>query len=142
MQMCHSGVDIFIISQLNTKAPDTTVVDRSRRAEHALCPELLMLWCCTFHRMISCLHVDFECFKLALWPTLRQKLMNFRSIFTRPGDNDEKISNCSLTPKLVHAHNSAVSLMIFFQTFLMTRLPISWWFLGKYHSEMKCFFVW
>ena len=25
----------------------------------------------------DCLHVDFECFKLALWPTLRQKFMNF-----------------------------------------------------------------
>ena len=47
----------------------------------------------------NCL-VDFECFKLALWPTLRQKFMNFWSFLTRPGDkHDEKISNCSSTPK-------------------------------------------
>ena len=44
--------------------------------------------------------------------------------------NDEKISNFSSTPKLLQAHDSAVT----------TRLPISW-FLGKYHSKMKCFFV-
>ena len=32
MQMCRSGVDVFVISWLGTKAPDiktTTVVDRS-----------------------------------------------------------------------------------------------------------------
>ena len=46
----------------------------------------------------DCLNVDFVCFKLALWPTLRQKFMNFWSFLTRPGDkHDEKISNCSST---------------------------------------------
>ena len=64
-----------------------------------------MCWFCTF-QLISqesqddCPHVDFECFKLALWPTLRPKFMNFWSFLTRPGDkHDENISNCSPTPK-------------------------------------------
>ena len=40
------------------------------------------------------IHVDFESFKLALWPTLRQKFMNFWSFLTRPGNkHDEKISS-------------------------------------------------
>ena len=49
----------------------------------------------------DCLHADFQCFKLALWPTLRQKFMNFWSFLTRLGDkhDTEKIRNCSLTPK-------------------------------------------
>ena len=49
----------------------------------------------------DCLHMDFECFKLELWPTLRQKFMNFWSFLTCPGDkhDTEKISNCSSTPK-------------------------------------------
>lgn len=86
-----------------------------------------------FHRMISFFHVDFKCFKLVLWPAFRQKFMTIWSFFTRPGDNhDKKISNCSLTPKLVQAQ--------VFLTFPSTRLPISW-FLAKYHSERKGFFV-
>ena len=41
--------------------------------------------------------------------------MNVWRFLTRPGDkHDEKISNCSSTPKLVQAHDSAVSLTIFF----------------------------
>ena len=96
MQIYHPGVDKFVISRLRTKAPDiktTTVVDRSR----ALCSKLMMLWFCTFHRTISSLqlYVDFECFKLALWPTLRQEFMNFWSFLTRPGEkHDKNISNC------------------------------------------------
>ena len=59
-----------------------------------------MLWFCTFHRTISCLHVDFECFKLALWPTLRQKFMNFWSFLTRPSDkHDEKIRKLLFDPQ-------------------------------------------
>ena len=112
-------------------------VPKSRSAERALCPELLVLWLIlsVFQRTISCLHVDFECFKLALMTNfcnLRQAFMNFWSFLTRPGDkHDEGISSCSWTPR--ESHN--------FLTFLTTRLPISW-FLGKYHSEMKCFFGW
>ena len=87
---------------LDTK---TTIVRRSivpkRSAERALCPELLMLWFCSFHRTRSCLHVDFECYKLALWQTLRQsKFMNFWSFLTRSGNkHDEDIRNCSSTPQ-------------------------------------------
>ena len=69
--------------------------------------------------------------------------MNLWSFLTRPGDkHDEKISNGSSTPKLVQAHDSAVSLVSLtgFLTFLAIRLPISW-LLVKNHSEMKCFFV-
>ena len=41
-----------------------------------------------------CLYVDCESFKLALWPALRQKFMNFWSFLTRSGDkHDKKISN-------------------------------------------------
>ena len=88
-----------------------------------------------FHRTISCLHVDFRCFKLALmanFRNLRQEFMNFWSFLTCPGDKHDKgISSCSWTPR--ESHN--------FLTFLTTRLPISC-FLGKYHFEMKCFFGW
>ena len=105
MQMRHSGVDKFVISWLRTKAPDiktTTVVDRSRSA-------IKKSWACivstAFDVMIfyislddkfsSVICQDFECLKLALWPTLRQEFMNFWSFLTRPGDkHDKKISNC------------------------------------------------
>ena len=77
-----------------------------------------------FHRTISCLHVDFRCFKLALmanFRNLRQEFMNFWSFLTCPGDKHDKgISSCSWTPR--ESHN--------FLTFLTTRLPISW-FLGN-----------
>ena len=42
-----------------------------------MCLELSMLWFCSIHRTISCLHVDFECFKLPLLPTLRQNCERF-----------------------------------------------------------------
>ena len=65
--------------------------------------------------MISCLHVDFECFKLEVRPNLKQKFMNFGSFLTRLGDkHGEEISSCSSSPyKLVQAHDSAASLTIF-----------------------------
>ena len=37
-----------------------------------------------------CLHVDFECFKLALRPTLRPKLMNLGSFLTCPNDKHDE----------------------------------------------------
>ena len=63
--------------------------------------------------------------------------MNFWSFLTRPGDNhDENILQfreaCRSSRFCCESHD--------FLTFLTTRLPISW-FLVKYHSEMKCFFV-
>ena len=91
-------------SQLRTKSPDitaTTVVDRSFPLRDQ---EVLSLHCAW---SFWCYHfVPFTGHAI----TLRQK---FRSFLTRPGDNDEKISNCSSTPKLVQAHDSAVSLTIF-----------------------------
>ena len=69
---------------------------------------------------LSCLHIDFECFKLALWPTLRQKFMNFLNLFDLSWrlKQDEEISNSSSTPQAGPS-----------------------WCLGKYHSEMKCFLI-
>ena len=62
----------------------------------------------------DCLYFDFALFKLALWPTLRRKFMNFWSFLTPPGNkHDEKISNCFSTPSLLQAHDSAVSLTMF-----------------------------
>ena len=85
-----------------------------------------MLWfCCTFHRTISCPHVDFECFKLALWAILRRKFMNFWNFLTRPGDNDEKISICTSTPKLVQAHDLSFSHRK--TPYLMVFREISFW---------------
>ena len=103
------------------------------------------LWFCTFYRNTSCLHVDFKCFKLALWPTLRLTFMHFWSFLTRSGDkHDEGISNCTLTP-LQAGPSSRFSRFCReshdFLTFLTTRLPISW-ILKKHHSEMKHFFGW
>ena len=77
----------------------------------------------------DCLHVDFECFKEALWPTLRQKFMNFWNFFTLPGDkHDEKISNCSSTPKLSWSKLTTLLESHDFLSFLTTRPPISWFF--------------
>ena len=147
MQVYHLGVDTFVISRLRTKTPDiktTSVEDRSftfRDQEvlsvHSVVSSL-MLWVCTFHRTISCLS---SCgLQISPWPNLRQKFMNIWSFLTRPGDkHDEKISNCSSTPKLVQAHDSAVSLTIF--KLFSRQDSQSHGFLVKYHSEMKCFFV-
>ena len=113
-----------------------------------MCPELLMLWFCTFHRTISCLHVDFE-FKLALWPTLRQKFMKFSSFWLVQSINMTKRSTiyCSSNPKLVQApaHHSAMSLKIFLlfsrhaTPNLMVFSEISFWnemFLCSIKTEM------
>ena len=111
MQMYHSGVNVFVISRLRTKAPDiktTTVVDRSFPFR-----DVLILYI-SQESGDGCLQADFESLKLAPWPTLRQKFMNFRSVFALPGDkHEEKISNCSSTPRLVQAHDPAVSVTIF-----------------------------
>ena len=80
------------------------------------------------HRTISCLHVDFECLKL-LWP----------SFLTRSGDKHDKRSAIALRlPSWLKL--TILSESHDFLTFLTTRLPMSW-FLVKYHSEIKCFFV-
>ena len=95
-----------------------------------------MLWFCPFHGRISCLYEDFECFKLALWPTLRQKFMHFWSFLTRPGDkHDEGISNCSSTPQagLSSWFSWFCLASLDVLTVLTTRLLIPW-FLGKYEE--------
>ena len=44
------------------------------------------------------LPLDPPLYKLALWPTLIQKFMNFWSFFTRPGDkHNEELRNCTST---------------------------------------------
>ena len=111
---------LSLFSRLCTKATymeTTTVVDRSRSA---------MCWFCTSH---NSLHVDFACFKLALWPTLRLMFMNFWSFLISPGDkHNEKISNCSSTPKLVQARD--------FLPFLTIRLLISFFSEISFWNEM------
>ena len=74
-------------------------MDYAYRKEQVIVCTVLILYI-SQESQDDCLHVDFERFKLALWPTLRQNFMNFWSFLTRPGDkHDEKISNCSSTPK-------------------------------------------
>ena len=100
MQMCHSGVDKFVISRLRTKAPDIktiTVVDHYRSA-------IKKCWACivpkAFHvRILYISHDDklssFIFFKLPLWPTLRREFMNVWGFLTCPGDKHAKmISTC------------------------------------------------
>ena len=150
MHMCHSDVEALRNYSACTKVPNikTTInyccrlIVPKQSAEHALCPELSMLWFCTFHRTISCLHVDFECYNLALWPTLRQTFMNFWRILTCPGEkHDEGISSCSLTPQAGTSSQLCRESQDFL-TFLMAPLQDSHLTVfGKYHSEIKCFFV-
>ena len=59
MEMCHSGVDAFVISRPCTRAPDETAIiveDRARRFH-----------CGDFAAFI-CLQKDLECFTLVPWP--------------------------------------------------------------------------
>ena len=77
MQMCHSEVDSPFVNQ---SAPH-----ESPRYQNDYCRRSFPfrdVLICTFHRTIV-FNVDFECFKLALWPTLRQKFMNYWSFLTR-----------------------------------------------------------
>ena len=80
-----------LISRLRRKVPDTkmtTVVDwllpfRDQEVLSMHCVQ--SFWCYDFvpyHGEISSLHVDFEHFKLALLPTLRQMFTNFQSFLT------------------------------------------------------------
>ena len=111
-------------------------------------------WFCTFHWTISCLHVDFEGFKLALRSTVRQ---NKSFWLSRPGDkHDEKISNCSSTPKLVQAHSTILpwllrlfnfsypktpNLMVFSEIYIKRKcllLPNRNWFSSWKPRELQC----
>ena len=149
--MHHSGVDKFVISRLRTKAPDiktTTVVDRSRSA-------IKKSWACIVSKAsdvmilnisqddkfssVICSNVDFECLKLALWPTLRQEFMNFWSFLTRRGDkHDKKISNCIA---LRLPSWSKLTILVIFQPFSRQDSQSHGLLWNWYHSEVKCFFV-
>ena len=98
MQICHSDVDTFRKSVGSSGKRPISKHANYRRSFS--CRDLLILYI-PRESQDDCLHVDFECFKLELWPTLRQKFMNFWSFLTHPGDKHdaEKISNCSSTPK-------------------------------------------
>ena len=78
-------------------------------------------------------------FLISTMANVEPEVYELLKLFDLPGYNDVKISSCFSTPKLAQAHDSAVSLTIFY-FFLTTRLPISW-FLGKCLSKRKCFFV-
>ena len=118
MQMFHwSGVDTFAISRFTRKCPISKrqfVLDRC----FTNVPAMKKCWACILPRAfdvmirtISCLHVDFECFKLALWPTLRQKLWTFEAFWLVQAINMMNRSAIALRlPKLVQAHDSAVTL--------------------------------
>ena len=87
-------------------------------------------WFCTFHRTISCLHVDFEGLKLALRSTFRQN-KSFWLVqainMTRRSATAFRLPNWAWSKLTIRfcldSHD--------FSTFLTTRLPISW-FLAKY----------
>ena len=134
MQMHHSGVDIFIISRLNTKAPNIkqqlSQIDHSRSTIKTcgacigpIAFDVMMLYLSQDDKLSSC---GLWMFQISTMANFKQNFLDFWSFFTRPRDNDEA------GPHVVQAHD--------FLTFLTTILPLSW-FLGKYHSEMKCFFV-
>ena len=127
MQVCHSDVTPFVSHenvrcQNNNCRRSIVPVPRSRSAERALCPELLTLWFCTFHWTISCLHVEFDMFQITTMANFETEVYEFLNLFSLVQASSRYCRD---------SHN--------FLTFLTTRLPISW-FLGKYHSEMKCFF--
>ena len=111
MQMYHSDVDTFRKSV--GSARKRPISNRNCRRSIPFRDVLILYISQESQDRDHGLHVEFECFNLALWPTLTQKFMNFWSFLTRPGDkHDEKISNCSSTPKLVQAHDSDASLTI------------------------------
>ena len=95
-------------------------------------------WFCTFRRTISCLHVDFEGFKLALCSTFRQNEVFWlvQAInMTRRSAIALRLPNWSkLTVRFcLDSHD--------FLTVLTTRLPISW-FLAKYIKKGNVYCCW
>lgn len=81
MQMCHSGIDTFIISCLAWEHLRSTIPECQRDTGCALCPEHSMLWFCSFQRMISCLHVDFECLKISTMADPETEFHEFLKLF-------------------------------------------------------------
>ena len=63
-----------------------------------MCPELSMLWFFSFHKTISCLHMDLECFKLALSAPWDRSLWTFEAFWLVQAISIN-MSNCSSTPQ-------------------------------------------
>ena len=83
MQMYHSDVDV------NQSALHESAQYQNNNCHRSFlfCDELILyIW----QESQDCLHVDFECFKLALCPTLKQKFKNFWSFFTPPSDKHDE----------------------------------------------------
>ena len=137
MQMCHSDVDTFRKSVGSARSWYQNINCRISFPFR----NVLILYISQESQDHS-VHVDFESFKLALWPTLRQKLWTFEAFWLIQVINMMKrlaikyialrLPSWSKLTILPESHD--------FLTFLTTRLPILW-FSVKYHSEMKCFFV-
>ena len=112
MQMCHSGVDIFVISRLRISKRQLSHIDSS-------CSAIKKWWASLVPRafdvnMILYLSQDDKLSSCGLWmfqisttANFKQNFLDFWSFFTRPRDNDEA------GPHVVQAHDSAVSLTIF-----------------------------
>ena len=88
MQVCRSGVDTFVIILVGLHGSARYKNDNCCRLVipkrpgdqgvlSMLCARSFQCYDFLAFTGISCLHLDIECFKLALWPTLRQKFMNF-----------------------------------------------------------------
>ena len=128
MQICHSDVDTFRKSVGST---------RKRRYQNDNCRRsfpfrgVLILYISQESRD-DCLHMDFKCFKLELWPTLRQKFMSFRSFLTRPGDkHDAESKRSAIAFRLPSEAGPSSRFCRESQdvlTFHTTRLPVSWFF--------------
>ena len=73
-----------------------------------------MLWYCSFHRTISCLHEDLECYKLALWhygQLWDRRLWTFEAFWLVQAKNKMRRSAIALRlPKRIQAHNRPVAL--------------------------------
>ena len=121
MQMYHSDVDTFRKSV--GSARKRPISNRNCRRSIPFRDVLILYISQESQDRDHGLHVEFECFNLALWPTLTQKFMNFWSFLTHlDNKHDEKISNkiyCPSTTKLVQAHDSDVSLTIIYFLFFI-----------------------
>ena len=147
MQICHWDVDTFRKSVVSTRKRPISKRHYCRRLFPFRDRDVLILY--ISEESQDCLHVDFECFQISTMAIFEREVYELLNVLTRPGDkHDEKISNCSsrLFDSVPSSPSEAGSSSLFCReshdllTFLTTRLPISW-FLVKYHSEMKCFFV-
>ena len=73
MQMCHSYKTAFV----NQSAPHESARNQNDNCRRSFPFRDVLILYISQESQDDCLHADFQCFKLALWPTLRQKFMNF-----------------------------------------------------------------